>query len=173
MSVTLFTTANDEPFTVVVKDDADLKNNQGTFKKAEVTRGTWIFYVDPNYNSATGGGKYLILKVENGRSDISSVNGSLRFVPQQTEGVVLYEHNGYGGIEKWVEDHSNNVNGLFPSGTGSGVSSAIVLSNDETFEAFNKPNYQGLRVHLSPGKFYPSAADIGLPNDSIQSIRKS
>ena len=65
-----------------------------------------------------------------------------------------------------------NVNDLFPSGRGAGVSSTIVLSQNQAFAIFTKINYQGLQTTLKPGTWCDSPQAMGFPNDKLQSFRK-
>ena len=64
------------------------------------------------------------------------------------------------------------MNDLFPSGHGAGVSSAIVLSQNQAFAIFTKINYEGLQTTLKPGRWCESPQAMGFPNDKLQSFRK-
>ena len=64
------------------------------------------------------------------------------------------------------------MNVLFPANRPSGVSSAIVLSKNQQFAIFTKPNYQGMQGQLKAGQWYETATAMGFPNDKVQSVRK-
>ena len=64
------------------------------------------------------------------------------------------------------------MNPDFQSGTAKGVSSAIVLSKNQSFDIFAKPNFQGLQQKLKPGQWYATPNAMGFPNDLLQSVRK-
>ena len=61
---------------------------------------------------------------------------------------------------------------MFPHDTASGVSSAINLSHDERYLIYNKVNYAGVEATLQRNAWYPLPSEMGLANDSLQSIRK-
>ena len=74
----------------------------GNYKTADVTAGTWIFYTDINYNKEGNkeGKNQTFQFVEGCRDDlvpVDSVNGSMFLVD---EGLILFEHFGYGGNRK-------------------------------------------------------------------------
>ena len=74
----------------------------GNYKTADVTAGIWIFYTDINYNKeGNKEGKNQTFKFVQGfRLDpvqIDSVNGSMFLVD---EGLILFEHFGFGGDRK-------------------------------------------------------------------------
>ena len=73
----------------------------GNYKTADVKAGTWIFYTDINYNKERNKeGKNQTFKFVEGCLDpvpIDSVNGSMFLVD---EGLILFEHFGYGGDRK-------------------------------------------------------------------------
>ena len=74
------------------------------FKTAKVSKGTWILYTYPNYNDAQKGGissNYKILK-EGDEGDISSVNGSMYLVRDDTDGYILFHNHYYGGLSRKV-----------------------------------------------------------------------
>ena len=101
MSIKLYT----EPSSTLHQDFADSQMNLQSdvlFQRAVVTAGTWIFYTDPNYNNDIYGGSqsnYMILKPGDDKN-ITGVNGSMYLVPDQTEGIILFEHAYYGGYRK-------------------------------------------------------------------------
>ena len=64
------------------------------------------------------------------------------------------------------------MNDLFPSGQGAGVSSAIVLSQNQSFAVFTKINFAGLQTTLKPGMWSDTPSAMGFPNDKMQSFRK-
>ncbi|XP_068688430.1 uncharacterized protein [Montipora capricornis] len=153
--------------------EENLKGNLN-FERAEVTAGTWIFYKHANFNDKQSGGNSGDHKILNPGAieDIKSVNGSMYLVKDQTEGIILFTHVYYGGKNKWYEESCANVNPDFQSGTAKGVSSAIVLSKNESFDIFAKPNFQGLQQKLKPGQWYATPNAMGFPNDLLQSVRK-
>ena len=61
---------------------------------------------------------------------------------------------------------------MFPHNTALGVSSAINLSHDERYLIYNKVNYAGVEAALQRNAWYPLPSEMGLANDSLQSIRK-
>ena len=69
-------------------------------------------------------------------------------------------------------DSCSDLNTLFPHNTAGGVSSAIVLAENQTFSAFTSTSFGGLQNELKPGKRYPTPDAMGFPNDKMQSIRK-
>ncbi|XP_068688350.1 uncharacterized protein [Montipora foliosa] len=144
------------------------------FERAVVTAGTWIFYKHANFNNKESGGNSGDHKILNpgASEDIKSVNGSMYLVRDQTEGIILFTHAYYGGKNKWYEEYCADVNPDFQSGTGKGVSSAIVLSKNQSFDIFAKPNFQGLEQRLNPGQWYATPNAMGFPNDLMQSFRK-
>ena len=79
-----------------------------------------------------------------------------------------YFHN----FVQWFEESCANVNPYFQSGKGEGVSSAIVLSKNQKFAIFTKPNYQGLQQQLEPDTRYATPDAMKFPNDRLQSLRK-
>ena len=82
--------------------EMDLKKNGVSFVKAVVSSGTWIFYTYANYNDAKNGAgpsNHKVLK-PGPEVKISSVNGSMLLLPGEIEGVLLFEHNFYGGTNK-------------------------------------------------------------------------
>lgn len=64
------------------------------------------------------------------------------------------------------------MNSLFPSHKVGGVSSAIMLSQNQNFAVYSKTKYQGLTGELKAGTWYATPAAMGFPNDSVQSLRK-
>ncbi|CAH3028165.1 unnamed protein product [Porites evermanni] len=143
------------------------------FKKADVTAGTWVLYTYPNYNDKEGGTEDTFKIVKDGVKDvdITSVNGSMFLIDG---GIVLFEHFLYGGDRKWFQDSCADVNSIFPSGTAQGVSSAIVFSKNRSVDIFTKPNYEGTKFTLEPGKWYEKlnkgVTGFAL-NDKLQSFK--
>ena len=64
------------------------------------------------------------------------------------------------------------MNDIFPANRSGGVSSAIVLSKNNQFAIFTKPNYQGIQAQLNAGQWYETPTAMGFPNDKVQSVRK-
>ena len=58
------------------------------------------------------------------------------------------------------------MNDIFPPNRPGGVSSAIVLSKNEHFALFTKPNYQGIQGQLKAGQWYETPTAMGFPNDA-------
>ena len=79
----------------------DLKSI-ATFKRAVVKEGTWIFYKYKDFNDkANNKEKWTkFLKPSEHEVDISKMNGSFYLLPDQTQGIVLFEHFYYGGHRK-------------------------------------------------------------------------
>lgn len=79
----------------------DLKSI-ATFARAVVKGGTWIFYKYSHFNNKPDNKEswVKILTPSEHEVDISNVNGSVYLLPQQTEGIVLFEHAHYGGHRK-------------------------------------------------------------------------
>ncbi|XP_066024762.1 uncharacterized protein [Pocillopora verrucosa] len=154
--------------------ETNLKKDGVSFVKADVSSGTWIFYTHANNNDKEAGAGPSNHKVVGPGTDIniSGVNGSMFLVPDQVEGILLFEHFFYGGTNKWFEESCANVNPYFQSGKGEGVSSAIVLSKNQKFAIFAKPNYQGLQQQLEPDTRYATPDAMKFPNDRLQSFRK-
>lgn len=86
----------------------DLRNSEkdlksiATFARAVVKGGTWIFYKYRDFNDKPGNQEswVKILTPSEHEVDISNVNGSVYLLPQETEGIVLFEHAYYGGFRK-------------------------------------------------------------------------
>ena len=74
-------------------------HDDGNFKRAVVTSGTWIFYTYSNYNDRQYGAQRCNIKVLSpGREDnISDVNGSMYLLKDAVKGIILFEHSFYGG----------------------------------------------------------------------------
>lgn len=64
----------------------------------------------------------------------------------------------------------SDLSHIFPANTVEGVSSAIVLSSNITYEAFEQVNYAGMQMDLEPKSWTPKFT--GYDNDRIQSIRR-
>ncbi|XP_078370949.1 uncharacterized protein LOC144654629 [Oculina patagonica] len=175
MSVTLYLEPNGSVFETFGDSEMDLKT-KAEFKQAVVTSGTWIFYTYSNYNGAQPGASasnYKVLRPGD-QVDIRTVNGSMYLVYDATEGFILFEHSFYGGQRKSDTGMKSlsDVNAIFPSGKIGGVSSAIILSQNQNFSIYSQVNYEGLTGLLKAGEWYPTPNDMGFPNDSLQSIRK-
>ena len=101
MSIKLYTKENmEQPFTT---PKSDLKGDEGDFRRADVEKGTWIFYTYKDFNDAQLGGSasnYKVLKPGDHGVDISSVNGSMDLLQDDVVGFVLFEHFYYGGKRK-------------------------------------------------------------------------
>ena len=80
--------------------------SKGTFVNAVVKAGTWIFYKYEDFNDRTGKGAdnkpnwVKFLDPGEQMQSISDVNGSVCLQPEQTEGIVLFEHVYFGGHNK-------------------------------------------------------------------------
>ena len=72
-------------------------------------------------------------------------------------------------VFQFYDRNSDDVNPDFPRRTSEGVSSAIVLGG--TFNVFTGTSGNGLPSTLTSGE-YPTPAEMRMPNDLIQSIRK-
>ena len=99
MSITLYRDKESTGCTFT-QSEPNLPSEDGEkFKIANVTAGTWIFYTDKNYNKTREGETQSYKKVEGGEKhvDITDVNGSMFLVD---EGLILFEHFGYGGERK-------------------------------------------------------------------------
>lgn len=71
----------------------------GTFKTAEITRGTYIFMEKEDFDQ-DGVGKSVILEDLSKVHDISSVNGSFYCLPDVDKGIVLFAHPDFRGNHK-------------------------------------------------------------------------
>ena len=72
-----------------------------TFTRAVVKDGTWIFYKYKDFNETDNIESWTkFLTPSEHEVDISQFNGSLYLLPQQSEGIVLFEHYFYGGHRK-------------------------------------------------------------------------
>ena len=91
--------------------EVDLKKDHGvSFVEAVVSSGTWIFYTYPNFNAANNAGPSNYKVLEPGpRVTISSVNGSMLLLPDQAEGILLFEHSFYGGTNKVFKIHKLSI----------------------------------------------------------------
>lgn len=79
----------------------DLKSI-ATFARAVVKDGTWIFYKYKDFNDKPDNKESWVKLLTPGEHevDISNVNGSVDLLPQESEGIVLFEHAFYGGTRK-------------------------------------------------------------------------
>ena len=91
--------------------EENLRKDGVSFVKAVVSSGTWIFYTFPNNNDAQYGAGPSNYKVVKPGPDvnISSVNGSMLLLPDQVEGVILFEHSFYGGTNKVFKIHKLSI----------------------------------------------------------------
>lgn len=82
--------------------EKDLKSIGESFSKAVVKKGTWIFYKYEEYNDKPDNKEswVKVLTPSEHEVDISNVNGSVYYLPTQTEGIYLFEHVFYGGYRK-------------------------------------------------------------------------
>ena len=84
--------------TELTKDNKNLKDID-VFEEVVIHSGTWIFYKCKDFNpDRTQESKRLDPK--EGREDISTVNGSVYLVPQETQGIILFAHPSYNGFRK-------------------------------------------------------------------------
>ena len=92
--------------------ETNLKKDGVSFVKADVSSGTWIFYTHANNNDKEAGAGPSNYKVVGPGADIniSGVNGSMFLVPDQVEGILLFEHSFYGGTNKVLEIHKLIIN---------------------------------------------------------------
>ena len=83
------------------ESEKDLKSIE-TFTRAVVKDGTWIFYKYKDFNDKTDNKESWIkfLTPSEHEVDISDVNGSFYLLPDQSQGLVLFEHYYYGGTRK-------------------------------------------------------------------------
>lgn len=72
------------------------------FTSAVVKAGTWIFYKYKDFNDNPGNQKGWVKFLDPGEHEwsISDFNGSVYLLPQQSEGIILFEHCYYGGERK-------------------------------------------------------------------------
>ena len=101
MSIKLYLETSGGPYQEF-DDKKENLHDDGDFKRAVVTSGTWIFYTHSNYNDRQLGGQKRNIKVLTPGQDenISGVNGSMYLLKDATEGIVLFEHSFYGGTRK-------------------------------------------------------------------------
>ena len=100
MSLTLYVASGG---TKDIQDSVrDLSQFGATFARAVVHDGTWIFYKYKDFNDKPDNKEswIKILKPSEHEVDISNFNGSVYLLPQQSEGIVLFEHYYYGGERK-------------------------------------------------------------------------
>ena len=98
MSIKLYLETSGGPYQEFGDSEKNL-HQDGDFKRAVVTSGTWIFYTYSYYNDRQYGGQRRNIKVLTPGKDenISGVNGSMYLLKDATEGIVLFEHSFYGG----------------------------------------------------------------------------
>ena len=100
MSITLYKKGESTGSTFT-QSEPNLVGAGREFTIANVTAGTWILYTDINYNKeGNKEGKNQTFKIVHGDQKgvkIDSVNGSMFLVD---EGLILFEHFGYGGDRK-------------------------------------------------------------------------
>ena len=79
----------------------DLKSI-ATFKNVVIHDGTWIFYKYNNFNDNPGNQRSWVKFLGPGehQQSISDFNGSVFLIPQQSEGIILFEHYYFGGNNK-------------------------------------------------------------------------
>jgi len=96
MSLTLYDA--DGASADIKHDEKDLKSI-GTFTSAVAKDGTWIFYKYKDFNDRLDNKESWIKIVtpSDHKQHISDVNGSVYLLPQQSQGIVLFEHFYYGG----------------------------------------------------------------------------
>ena len=75
---------------------------------------------------------------------------------------------------QWYQDSCSDITKSFEPKDGPGVSSAILLSPDETWELCQRTEYGPLRFNLSGANKleYPVPADLGGLNDAVRSVRR-
>ena len=138
----------------------DQPNLQFDFEKAHVLKGQWICYQQENYNDASSG-EILVVDETDGLQSLGFIPRSIRVVKTFTTGVTLYKHINYGGSQQDVTSSKPSIDLQ--------VSSALMSVG--TWHLFQQKDYQGPYVSKGPGR-YPRAADLGIPNDSLQSMER-
>lgn len=162
MSVTFWTS---QGLNVQRKVDDSNLGEDGTFTSAKVEKGKCITYTKINYNESTWGpDTSQVLTEGEGKVNLNFAPKSVRFVkPFGEEGVTLYRHNDYCGQQLTTYDSTPNID-------IGGVSSMIISGG--RWKLYPKPGYDGASVTKGPGE-YPNPGAMGLPNDSLQSIKKA
>lgn len=99
MSLTLY---DENGATKDFQDSAKDLKSIATFTSAVVNDGTWIFYKYKDFNDKTDNQDTWVKFADPSEHGvpISNFNGSVYLQPQQTEGIVLFEHFYYGGHRK-------------------------------------------------------------------------
>ena len=85
-------------------------NGQVQYQSAKVSKGTWLMYRRENFNDSlpeAGAADVKIIKPRSQGYDISSNNGSMYLISDDTDGLVLFKHIYYGGVNP--EPHVSNV----------------------------------------------------------------
>ena len=85
-------------------------NGQVQYQSAKVSKGTWLMYRKENFNDSLPGACAADVKIIKSRSqeyDISSNNGSMYLISDDTDGLLLFKHIYYGGVNP--EPHVSNV----------------------------------------------------------------
>ena len=141
---------------------SDTPNLGADFVTADCRKGQCIIYEIADYDPCSTNYKYQILQEGQGVVALNFTPRSIRrVVTFGTEGVTLYEHNGFGGKALVVPDHIFDIT--------FGVSSMIISGG--RWELYTKPDSQGLHITKEAGK-YPTPGDVGFPNDQLKSIKR-
>ncbi|XP_028396826.1 uncharacterized protein LOC114520705 [Dendronephthya gigantea] len=131
--------------------------------EAYVNQGTWIFYD----SSFTGnGGNFMVVREGDGNVELGFNCVSAREVDYQSDAVALFEHYNFYGVTKTYVNSASELEGF-----NSGVSSALIFPSAK-WDLYSEANFLGLSSQRGPGD-YPSAEDLGLPNDTVKSIRRA
>ncbi|XP_067040923.1 uncharacterized protein [Acropora muricata] len=172
MSDILLKTATGTTKRYTAQEIPDLKKD-ATFITAEITRGTYIFMEYKDFDQACVG-ESKVLADKSQVHDISNVNGSFYCLPDVDKGIVLFTHGRFRGNHQFYEDSSGDITNEFPPGEGKGVSSCILMSQDEPFELWTGKGYQGLKksVKMEAGDPIDKYAFLDDFNDKTSSLRK-
>ena len=85
-------------------------NGQVRYQSALVSKGTWLMYKKKEYNDSlpgAGSGDVMIIKPRKDEHIISNHDGSMYLISDDTDGLVLFKHIYYGGVDP--EPHVSNV----------------------------------------------------------------
>lgn len=133
------------------------------FNKAVVNQGKWIFY-NVSYTGNVSASK--VVEEGEGEVELGFVCASARETDYKADGICLFEHYNYAGkMETYTESESALT------GFNSGVSSGVIFPSSR-WNVYSEKSFRGIQAQRGPGN-YNTAEALGLPNDTIQSVRRA
>lgn len=172
MSDILLKTKSGDTKRYTAKEFSDLRKD-ADYTTAVITRGTYIFMEYKDFDQADAG-KSKVLADKSHPHDISGVNGSFYCLPDVDKGIVLFAHPHFRGNHKYYEDSCGDITNEFPPGTNQGVTSCILMSQNEPFKLCTGTGFDGLTkyVEMEAGDQIEKYSDLGEFGDKTSSLRK-